>query len=539
MELLGYGYGAKLRPVEGVAPTASLNRVEYRRRAFTEWYINGPAGLEQGFTLNTPPSRPSGQPLTIALSLQGNFLAPVADGTGSLNLRNPSGSDWLRYTGLTARDATGKTLHAWLEIEGKRLLLRVEDRGGVYPLVIDPFVQAGKLTSSDGAANSFFGWGCAISGNTVVVTSLNVSSFHGAAYVFQKPATGWANMIETAELTSSDGAAGDYFGVAVGISGSTVIVGAYTATVGSNSGQGAAYVFVKPPGGWTSMTETAKLTAADGVAEDGFGNSVAISGNTAVIGAYATIGGNTAQGAVYLYARPASGWRTTSSFEAKLTASDGAPNDLLGNSVAIGNTTIVAGAPQYQPSTGPGAAYVFVKPASGWVTATQTAKLTAFHGKANDYLGAVVGISGSTVVATAYNATVGSHASQGAAYVFVEPTGGWTNAIQTAKLTSRDGMANDNFGVGLALAGSSVFVGAPSAPIGSNAQQGAVYEYVRPAVGWRTTSRFNAKFTASDGTAGTQFGASAAISGNTFVIGADGETIGTNAAQGAAYVFVP
>ena len=102
--------------------------------------------------------------------------------------------------------------------------------------------------------------------------------------MFTEPGSGWANMTQTAKLTASDGAAGDYFGYSVSISGNTVVVGA-SATVGTNSYQGAAYVFTEPGSGWANMTQTAKLTASDGAAGDDFGNSVSISGNTVVVGA--------------------------------------------------------------------------------------------------------------------------------------------------------------------------------------------------------------------------------------------------------------
>ena len=144
----------------------------------------------------------------------------------------------------------------------------------------------GQLTASDGATGDDFGVSVSISGNTVVVGALrSADNSQGAAYVFTEPASGWANMTQAAKLTASDGAANDYFGDSVSISGNTVVVGACNATVGANGGQGAAYVFTEPGSGWTNMTQTAKLTASDGAADDDFGDSVSISGNTVVVGA--------------------------------------------------------------------------------------------------------------------------------------------------------------------------------------------------------------------------------------------------------------
>ncbi|HYK67058.1 MAG TPA: FG-GAP repeat protein, partial [Streptosporangiaceae bacterium] len=143
----------------------------------------------------------------------------------------------------------------------------------------------------------------AVSGSTIVVGApdANILPFNfgeGAAYVFVEPRSGWADATQTAKLTHSDGGNATVFGISVGISGDTVVAGAGLATVGANFDQGAAYIFVRPGSGWADETQTAKLTASDGAAGDQFGTSVAISGNTAVAGAPgATASGNFLQGA--------------------------------------------------------------------------------------------------------------------------------------------------------------------------------------------------------------------------------------------------
>jgi uncharacterized protein (DUF2126 family) len=180
------------------------------------------------------------------------------------------------------------------------------------------------------------------------------------------------------------------------------------------------YVFVKPRSGWADATDTAKLTASDLVSGENFGFSVAISGGTIVAGAPdATVGGNLEQGAAYVFVKPRSGWADGTQ-TAKLTASDGASNTLLGLSVAISGDTVVAGADltTVGANASQGAAYVFVKPRSRWTDATQTAKLTASDGASLDRLGTSVAITGGTVVAGAPGATVNANLFQGAAYVF-------------------------------------------------------------------------------------------------------------------------
>lgn len=186
-----------------------------------------------------------------------------------------------------------------------------------------------------------------ISGNTVVAATPNATigsnKYQGAVYVFVKPRSGWADMTQTAKLTASDGAYSDALGSSVAISGNTVIAGAPNVTVGSNQYQGAAYVFVKPASGWADTTQTAKLLASDGAFHDQFGQAVSISGNTAVIGAlYASIGSHRYQGAAYVFVKPKQGWKNGTQ-TAKLTASDGMAYDALATSVAISGATVAAG----------------------------------------------------------------------------------------------------------------------------------------------------------------------------------------------------
>lgn len=121
-------------------------------------------------------------------------------------------------------------------------------------------------------------------------------------YVFVKPKGGWTSETETAKLTASDGARGDFLGASVAIQRDTIVAGAPSATVNGNGGQGAAYVFAEPRRGWANETEIAKLTASDGAANDNLGWIVGLSGDTFVAGAlFATENGNAGQGAAYAF----------------------------------------------------------------------------------------------------------------------------------------------------------------------------------------------------------------------------------------------
>ena len=532
LSLAGFGYASALRDVGSASPRASGSRVDYARGGLREWYANGPLGLEQGFDVAARPSTGSG-PLTLSLALSGNVRARL-DGTSAVLLQGPGAA--LRYGGLSVSDARGHKLHSWLEVRDGHVLIKVADRGAAYPLRVDPFVQQAKLTSSDGEADDFFGYAAvAVSGNTVVVGAGYHNGNRGAVYVFEKPASGWADATQTAELTASDGVPGDYLGyAAVGISGDTVVAGS-----GYHGGTGAAYVFVKPASGWVNATQTAELTASDGAASDYFAyGATAISGDTIVVGAgYHKVGANADQGVVYVFVKPASGWANATQ-NAELTASDGASGDYLGYwGIGISGDTVVAGSGYHG---GTGAAYVFVMPSSGWANATQTAELTPSDGVAGDYFAYLAdAVSGNTIVIGAGYHKVGANHAQGAAYVFVKPPSGWANATQTAELTASDGAPEDYFGyAAVAVSGDTVVVGSGYHKVGTNANQGAAYVFVKPSSGWANATQ-TSELVSSDGEAGDYFGYYAvAIENGTVVVGAGYHKVGAHFDQGEVYVSV-
>ncbi len=414
-----WGYEDGMRPLPQVEPRARANRVEYPRGPLTEWYVNGPLGLQQGFTLAAPPAAGrEGGLVTLAVELTGG-LQPKLDSTaGGLSLGDSS----LRYQGLFAVDALGRELPARFRLHGSTVLVQVEDAGARYPVTIDPFVQQAKLNASDGAAGDQLGFSVAVSDGIVVAGApfdAVGENNQGSVYVFQRAASGWATTTERAKLTASDGTAGDHLGSSVAVSGNTIVAGAPSDFVNGNGNQGSLYVFQKPGSGWASGTERAKLTASDGTAGDQLGFSVGVSGNIVVAGApFDFVNGNGNQGSLYVFQKPGSGWANATE-RAKLTASDGGPGDQLGYSVAVSGNFVVAGANQEAVSENfQGAVYVFQRPGSGWASGTERAKLTASDGTAGDQLGFSVGVSGNIVVAGAPFDFVNGNGNQGSAYVF-------------------------------------------------------------------------------------------------------------------------
>jgi photosystem II stability/assembly factor-like uncharacterized protein len=531
--LRAVGRGSHLDHAAAASPTVGANHVTLRHaEAVQERYDYGPLGLEQSFTIGQRPPGPAGSAVVLLLGDLPHVVTPIVAADGQSVSLARHGREVLRYWGLFASDARGRVLPARIMLLGRALSLRVDDRAARYPVRVDPFAQGAELTASDGAAGDALGTSVAISGDTIVAgapsASVGGNIDQGAVYVFVKPAGGWTNGSEVAKLTASDGATSDQLGGAVAISGDTIIAGASFAAVGGQSQQGAAYVFVKPNGGWVSGHQTAKLT--HGVAGDRFGFSVALSPDAAVVGVpfEGNGSGNNTGGSVYVYAKPAGGWTDSTTPTARLAASDGVVPDAVGYSVAIDGDTIVAGAESENigGNTEVGALYVFAKPADGWASGTETKKLVASDGAAGNQLGYSVAISGDTVAA-------GAPFPNGAVYVFVKPANGWANAAgtETAKLTASDPAAAA-LGWSTAISGDAIVAGARGAAIGASTNQGELYVFVKPGGGWKS-GRETQQLTASDGTANDGLGFAADIGGGTIVGGAPGASQGT----GAAYVF--
>jgi hypothetical protein len=209
VELQSIGRGSRLEPVKEAVPEARANRIEFARGTVTEWYANGPLGLQQGFTVSAPPGARNGRPLKLTMKLSGPLRPTLDEKSGDVALLDRGGKVALRYRGLTAVDATGATLGSRMRLDGARLSIEVDDSDARYPVVIDPFFEMGKLIASDGLSADHFGAAVAISGNTVVVGAdfddVGANNSQGSAYVFVKPASGWTSAMENAHLISSKG----------------------------------------------------------------------------------------------------------------------------------------------------------------------------------------------------------------------------------------------------------------------------------------------------------------------------------------------
>ena len=375
--------------------------------------------------------------------------------------------------------------------------------------------QQQKIQASDAQATDYFGYSSAISGDTVVVGAHGEDtegSGAGAAYIFTRSGTTWS---QQAKLTASDAAANDNFGRSAAISGDTVVVGAYWEGAGGDY-SGAAYIFTRSGTTWSQQQ---KIVASDAQASDWFGISVAVSGDTVVVGAYGEDTGGSDAGAAYIFTRSGTTWTQ----QQKIQASDKAATDYFGNSVGIDGDTVVVGA--FGEDTGgsnAGAAYVFTRSGTTW---SQQQKIQSSDKASGDNFGNSLAISGDTVVVGAY----WEDTDAGSAYIFTRSGTTWS---QQQKIQASDKAADDRFGQSVGIDGDVLVVGAYWEDTGAT-NAGAAYIFTRSGTTWSQDK----KIVASDAQQSDYFGYSSAISGDTVVVGAYAEdTTATNA--GAAYTFI-
>ncbi len=598
LELERYGFArseqAVIRPVE---VKAEGGRVSYRwDTVLEEWYVNDTRGFEHGYTVRRRPPRDGGRAarlLTFSLAVRGSLCPSITSDRRGVRFLDEAGAAAVTYCGLSVFDADGRRLPASFELDGECLRLEIDEAGARYPLTIDPIAQRAYIKASNTGAGDWFGFSVAADGGTVVVSAPREKSHatgvngdqddnsapdSGAAYVFVGSGSNWS---QQAYLKASNTDADDWFGYSVAVSGDTIVVGAReeaSGATGVNGDQsdnstyvaGAAYVFVRNGATWGQQ---AYLKASNTEVHDWFGCSVAVSGDTVVIGApgersNATgVNGdqndNTAYGigAAYVYVRAGGIWNQQAYLKASNADVGAGPysGDRFGRSVAISGDTVVVGADQEDSGTNvvnghqngngahdAGAAYVFGRCGTTW---SQEVYLKASNSDAGDHFGVSVGVWSDTAVVGAYgedSSATGVNGDQdnfaahksGAAYVFDRSGRIWT---QRAYLKASNTDISDFFGISVAVFGDTVVVGAhfeDSSATGVDGDQdddslysaGAAYVFERSGTAWSQAAYLKASNTDTH----EYFGWAVDVSGDTVVIGAyreDSASTGVNGDQ--------
>jgi hypothetical protein len=520
LTLAGYGWGSALSSTGPITAIESVGKRLDRHygSALTEWFLNTPEGLEQGFVMAQRPAGAVGS-LSIRLAAAGGWSLRGEDD----RIRLTKATVTLDYAGLRAWDAKGSLLPSRLRAASSNIEIEVDDARAIYPLTIDPVVtqaliQQQKLSV---AGTRFFGDSVALSsdGNTALVgapgpgAGSSLTDPPGAAYVFTRSGTSWSQ--QGPALHAATPMTGDAFGDSVALSGdgNTALIGA------DGIGIGSAYVFARSGTSWSQQGPA--LHAATPMTGDAFGHSVALSGdgNTALVGAVGAGAAFSLTGAAFVFARSGTMWNQ----QAMLNAPSPTAGDQFGASVALssnGNTALVGA---FGKNASLGAAYAFTRSGTSWSpTPAVLAEIASDMPAAGDLFGISVALSsdGNTALVGAQNK---------AAYVFTRSGTIWSQ--QGSGLTAAPAANGAGFAQSVALSSD-----ANTALVGDFGNAvGAAYLFTRSGISWSQQ-----KLTATDIpplAASDEFGFWVALSsdGNTALVGA----IGRNSQQGAAYVFVP
>ncbi|HWG09225.1 MAG TPA: IPT/TIG domain-containing protein [Solirubrobacteraceae bacterium] len=522
---VGFGEGARRRPARAASPTAQANRVTYARGTLSEWYANGPAGLEQGFTVDRAPAPVADEPLTLELALSANARPTVAADGQSLTLAGRRAT--LRYGNLLSTDASGRVLRSWLSLQDGQLLIRVDAAHARYPLTIDPLIQVGgKLAAIDEQGDGLLGASVALSadGSTLLVGGpRDENAAHGAAWVFVREGSAWVQQgpkLTGAEAPSEEGGedqcaeespeeAGECaFGSSVALSadGDTALIGEPSAS----SLPGNAWVFERSGSKWSPE---AVLTGEGGSWEGRFGKSVALSAD----GATALVGDPSAsaqRGAGWVFTRAGSSWE----LQARLTDVEESHTAHVGRSAALsadGNTALLGGPGD---SSFKGAAWAFTRSGTSWTQAPKSLRGEGASGPA--HFGKAVALSGDGTTALIGGLTDAE--GRGAVWPFARVGAGFVK--QGEKITgTASGEPRFGYSVALSGDGATALVGSPRAELG-----GLVTVLRRSGSSWSADGE---QLAGSGGFGKGGAGAATAISqdGNVIAIGAprDGGRTGT------------
>lgn len=516
LALESYGFGGEEREVTAPARVrATANRLSYDwDDAISEWYVNDRHGVEHGYTVRVRPRGGDSSPLRLTIAVRGGLVPRIGGDACDVHFFAEDGTATVDYSGLTVFDADGVRLEAAFSREGDHLLLTVHEKEARYPLTIDPIAQQAYMKASNADALDQFGYAVDVDGDTAVIAARQESSG------------------------------------AMGVGGNEADDSVWAA--------GAVYVFVRSGGTWSQQ---AYLKASNTESSDYFGEDVAISGDTIVVGALledsnATgVNGNQSNnslptaGAAYVFVRNGTTW----SQQAYLKASNTGLGDGFGRLVEIsGNTIAVAsigessdatginGAQANDNKPGSGAVYIFSRSGTAW---TQQAFLKASNTDKGDFFGSSLAMSGDTLLvgatkeastASGVNGDQGNNGlpGAGAVYVFVRSGSTWSQQayLKASNTSTFSFYGVDQFGASVAISGNTAVIGAPnerSKATGVNGDQsdnssvdaGAAYIFVRNGTTWSQQAYLKAINTTSH----QFFGTAVSVSGDTVLVGAPGE----------------
>ena len=436
-----------------------------------------------------------------------------------------SGSAWIQQAKLTASDGSaGDQFGRSVSIDGEFAVVGAwqneNERGAsagavyVYRLNGSTWSQYVKLLAPDGEQGDRFGSSVAVQGNRIIAGAANGGFFgEGRAYVFS-----WADPVWTPEgvLVPEGAGLSDGFGSTVTIDGDLAVIGAPLYDRSTSIDEGIAYIFERDNSGqWILRT---KVEAVDGASGFQFGTSVDIQGNEVIVGAP---GADNQLGAVYVYLRSGNEWTS----QHRISPSDGQDGESFGRALAYAGFDLIIGAPENSNVNGAnaGIVYLYSRAVDNW---NFESTVLASNRLIQPLFGTAVAISDSFAVVGAQ----GKEGDSGAAYVFERVGDGWT---QVSELAASDGAPGDLFGKAVAVSGNVIVVGAPGDDNERGVDAGAAYIFLRGSMGWSEQVRL----VSSDGTADDQYGSAVTIDGSTISIGAPLADTPLGSEAGKVYIY--
>ncbi|MBP7705984.1 MAG: FG-GAP repeat protein [Candidatus Aminicenantes bacterium] len=403
------------------------------------------------------------------------------------------------------------------------------------PPVESAFQSLKKLVAADAADYDTFGIAVALGAEFAIVGSPgddDEGSNAGAAYIFARTEGGTDGWGEVVRLVAADAAAGDLFGISVDISGDTAAVGAASED-GAGADRGAVYIFYRNQGGTDAWGQVARLRASGAADGDDFGISVALDGDTLIVGAEGYAGATDQEGAAYIFRRDQGGANAWGQV-VRLLSDEPGDTDQYGYSVDIGGDIALVGAPGEDTVGGNrGAVRVYARDLGGADAWGLVKKIAPSDPQDNSWFGTSVAVRGTRAVVSAPWHD-GAGTDRGAVYVFGRDEGGADAWGQVAVLTASDARDDDLFGLDVALYGSHVVASAPYSR-GGGTERGQVYAFGENEGGpgaWGEVQILRA----SDGSNSDQFGVAVDAFGGYILGGATGED-GSGTDRGAAYLF--
>jgi hypothetical protein len=489
--------------------------IHYDHGLVTEWYVNAPRGLEQGFTVA---ARPEGEgPLRLELSVERGVSVEVSRSERDARFVNAAGKTVLHYVGLLAWDANGCELAARLVAEDDRLSIVVEEQDATYPLYVDPWMgtELAMLLPNDPLRRQT-GDSVAISGDTLVAGAPGTGpSSRGATYIWERNQGGANAWGETTKLVASQTNIYSGFGEAVALDGDTLAVGE-PADSSWSSGNANVYVFERDRGGAGAWGEVAKIPGHHD--DDDFGRALSISGDTLVVGAPEEDMPFSQAGAAYVYGRDEGGpgaWGEV----ARLTASTASNVQIFGAAVAVSDEQVIVGVPGDSGAALYAGAIIFFERDEGGPGAWgEVLQIRASDPTPYAFFGGTLAREGDTLLVGARGEDHSGLTDAGSVYVFEQSSGVWS---ETQKLTASTAAGGELFGA-VSLSGDTALIGVQRHDLPNFINAGVAYLFQRQGGLWSETDRLEA----SNGQAGAAFGTAVAVDGNTGVAGAPGLDLG-------------